>query len=101
MRKYSTLYHDMFKSFKDPNYKIFLKTRAVGEKPYTYDTLLTHPNYNDGKEHIIESYDNLKDAVDAHNYWHSNLTGATEIATNGAIRETELVEITVKTPKPK
>lgn len=91
MRKYSNLYHDIFKSFKDPNYKIFLKTRAIGEKPCTYETLLTHPNYNDGKEHVIEIYKNLNDAVAGHTYWHSNMVGATSIATNGAIGEDDLL----------
>lgn len=93
------LFQAMFTSCRDPNYKIFLTTRKIHDQvPYLYETVLTHPAYNDGKTFRIGHYTNHKDAVEGNEYWHENIRGATQIATNGGKKAEDF--LTDQNPSP-
>src|SRR5579885_1405803 len=49
--------------------KTSVSTAAVYDASYNYETAVAHPDYNQGKWVIVESYNDLEDAKAGHNRW--------------------------------
>lgn len=79
---YDTLFREQFKSYQervvdryeDDENEIMVSTAEVTDSELSFETAVVHPDYNDGKIVIVDSYGTKESAAEGHKKWVKIIT---------------------------